>query len=94
MPSRAAAERGAELLVLNNEESAQLAIENAHRLVEQGVDVAIEMIGLPQTMQQAVQSLNTMGRAVIVGLSDRTLEIKTYTELLGKGITKASAVTA
>jgi len=49
-----------------------------------GVDVAIEMIGLPQTMRQAVQSLGVLGRAVIVGLSDRTLEIKTYTELLGK----------
>jgi propanol-preferring alcohol dehydrogenase len=49
-----------------------------------GVDVSIEMIGLPQVMKQAVQSLAVMGRAVIVGISDRPLEIDTYRELLGK----------
>jgi len=49
-----------------------------------GVDVAIEMIGLPQVMKQAVQSLAVMGRAVIVGISERPLEIDTYRELLGK----------
>ena len=49
-----------------------------------GVDVAIEMIGLPQVMKQAVQSLAVMGRAVIVGISERPLEIDTYQELLGR----------
>ena len=49
-----------------------------------GVDVALELIGLPGTMRQAVQSLGVMGRAVIVGLGDRPLEIDTYRELLGK----------
>jgi len=49
-----------------------------------GVDVAIEMIGLPQTMKQTVQSLGVLGRAVIVGLGSRPLEIDTYRELLGK----------
>ena len=49
-----------------------------------GVDVAIEMIGLPQVMKQAVQSLAVMGRAVIVGISERPLEIDTYRELLGR----------
>ena len=49
-----------------------------------GVDVAIEMIGLPQVMKQAVQSLAAMGRAVIVGITERPLEIDTYRELLGK----------
>lgn len=48
-----------------------------------GVDVAIELIGLPQTMRQAVQCLGAMGRAVIAGISDRPLEIDTYHELLG-----------
>ncbi len=48
-----------------------------------GVDVALELIGLPQTMQQAVQSLAPMGRAVIAGISDQPLEIATYYELLG-----------
>lgn len=51
-----------------------------------GVDVAIEMIGLPQTMKQALQSAGVMARVVIVGLSNQPLEIRTYTELLGNEI--------
>jgi 2-desacetyl-2-hydroxyethyl bacteriochlorophyllide A dehydrogenase len=51
-----------------------------------GVDVAIELIGLPQTMRQAVQCLGVMGRAVIAGISDQPLEIDTYRELLGNEI--------
>jgi len=49
-----------------------------------GVDVSIEMIGLPQVMKQAVQSLAVMGRAVIVGISEKPFEIDTYQELLGR----------
>ncbi len=49
-----------------------------------GVDIAIEMIGLPQTMRQTVQLLGVMGRAVLVGLGNKPLEINTYRELLGK----------
>ena len=49
-----------------------------------GVDVALELIGLAQTMRQAVQSLAVMGRAVLAGISDKPLEIDTYWELLGK----------
>jgi propanol-preferring alcohol dehydrogenase len=49
-----------------------------------GVDVAIELIGLPQTMRQTVQCLGVLGRAVIAGIGDRPLELDTYRELLGK----------
>ena len=51
-----------------------------------GVDVAIELIGLPQTMQQTVRCLSVLGRAVIAGISDRPLEIDTYRELLGNEV--------
>ena len=51
-----------------------------------GVDVALELIGLPETMRQAVQCLSFMGRAVVAGLSDQPLEIDTYGELLGKEV--------
>jgi 2-desacetyl-2-hydroxyethyl bacteriochlorophyllide A dehydrogenase len=51
---------------------------------DKGVDVALEMIGLPQTMKQAVQSLAVMGRAVVAGISDKPLEIDTYRELLAR----------
>jgi len=48
-----------------------------------GVDVALELIGLPQTMRQAVQCLGVRGRAVIAGLSHKPLELDTYHDLIG-----------
>jgi propanol-preferring alcohol dehydrogenase len=48
-----------------------------------GVDVALEMIGLPVTMRQTVESLGVRGRAVIVGLSQAPLEIRPYQTLIG-----------
>lgn len=48
-----------------------------------GVDVALEVIGLPVTMSQALRSLNVFGRAVIVGISEKPLEVDTYHHLLG-----------
>lgn len=49
-----------------------------------GVDVALELIGLPETMDQAVRSLGILGRAVLVGISGRPLSVDTYRDLLGK----------
>lgn len=51
-----------------------------------GVDVALELIGLPATMRQAVQCLGVMGRAVIAGIAEQPLAIDTYRELLGKEV--------
>jgi len=63
------------------------AVEEIKKLTNgRGVDVAIEMIGLPQTMQQAIRSAGVMGRVVIVGLSNKPLEIDTYNELLGNEV--------
>ena len=53
---------------------------------DKGVDVAIEMIGLQQTMKQAIQVAGVLARVVIVGLSNKPLEIDTYNELLGKEV--------
>jgi propanol-preferring alcohol dehydrogenase len=47
-----------------------------------GVDVSLEVIGLPLTMRQAVQSLAVFGRAVLAGLTDRPFEVDSYPELL------------
>ncbi|MEP6809684.1 MAG: zinc-binding dehydrogenase [Chthoniobacterales bacterium] len=47
-----------------------------------GVDVALELIGLPLTMRQAVQSLAIQGRAALAGLMFGTFEIAPYSELL------------
>ena len=49
-----------------------------------GVDVALELVGLPQVMQQAVQSLAPFGRAVLVGIAVRPFSIDSYREILGK----------
>lgn len=51
---------------------------------QRGVDVALELIGLPQTIKQAVQSLAIFGRAVIVGITRHPAEIDTYHELIGR----------
>ena len=53
---------------------------------DKGVDVAIEMIGLQQTMKQAIQVAGVLARVVIVGLSNKPLEIDTYNELLGNEV--------
>ncbi len=60
-------------------------VEQIQRLTGgRGVDVALELIGLPQTMQQAVHSLAPFGRAVIVGIASQPLLLDTYRQLIGK----------
>jgi propanol-preferring alcohol dehydrogenase len=49
-----------------------------------GVDVALELVGSPITMRQAVQSLATLGRAALVGITRDAFEVTPYTELLNK----------
>jgi propanol-preferring alcohol dehydrogenase len=49
-----------------------------------GVDVALELVGLPLTMRQAVQSLAILGRAAVVGLTRETFKVAPYGELLNK----------
>ena len=60
------------------------AVEEIRKLTRgRGVDVALEMIGLPVTMKQTIESLGVLGRAVIVGLSQMPLEIHPYQTLIG-----------
>jgi len=49
-----------------------------------GVDVALELIGLPMTMRQAVRCLAIKGRAALAGITEKTLEIAPYDEVLNK----------
>jgi propanol-preferring alcohol dehydrogenase len=49
-----------------------------------GVDVALELIGLPLTMGQAVRSLAIKGRAALAGITDGSFELAPYHELLNK----------
>jgi 2-desacetyl-2-hydroxyethyl bacteriochlorophyllide A dehydrogenase len=49
-----------------------------------GVDVSLELIGLPQTMRQAVLCLGVQGRAALAGITDKSFELYPYHELLNK----------
>jgi propanol-preferring alcohol dehydrogenase len=49
-----------------------------------GVDVALELVGLPLTMAQAVRTLGTLGRAALVGITGETFTVSPYRELLNK----------
>lgn len=53
----------------------------------QGVNAAIEVIGLPTTIRQAVDVIAPLGTIVLVGLGDRTVEINPYVDLIGKEAT-------
>ena len=44
----------------------------------EGVDVALELIGLPLTMDQGVRSLARFGRLGLVGITAQTFDIKSY----------------
>jgi propanol-preferring alcohol dehydrogenase len=49
-----------------------------------GVDVALELIGLPLTMEQAVRCLAVFGRAALVGITGKPFSVRSYTELIGR----------
>ena len=49
-----------------------------------GVDVSLELIGLPITMQQAVRSLAVFGRAVLAGITDEPFRVDSYREVIGR----------
>lgn len=48
-----------------------------------GVEVCVELIGLAETMKQALKSLAIQGRVVIAGIGDQPLPVNTYYELIG-----------
>lgn len=49
-----------------------------------GVDVALELIGLPLTMQQSVRVLGIKGRAALAGITDQSFALAPYAELINK----------
>jgi propanol-preferring alcohol dehydrogenase len=60
-------------------------VQKIKRLTDgRGVDVALELIGLPMTMQQAVRCLGIKGRAALAGITQESFAIAPYEELLNK----------
>jgi len=49
-----------------------------------GVDVSLELIGSAKTIRQAVSCLGSLGRAVLVGLTNESMSIFPYPELINK----------
>jgi 2-desacetyl-2-hydroxyethyl bacteriochlorophyllide A dehydrogenase len=49
-----------------------------------GVDVSIELVGSPATMQQAVRCLAVQGRAAMVALSRESMSLLPYPDLINK----------
>jgi len=49
-----------------------------------GVDVALELIGLPLTMEQSLKVLAVHGRAVVAGLATKPMSVDSYRDLLGR----------
>ena len=61
------------------------AVEEIRKLTrDKGVDVSLEMIGMRKTMEQAIDSVGNLGRAVLVGLNQQPISINTYMQVLGK----------
>jgi propanol-preferring alcohol dehydrogenase len=58
-------------------------VEEIMRLTEnRGVDVALELIGLPVTIRQAIESIAVFGRIVLVGLGDQLSQFDPYREMI------------
>jgi 2-desacetyl-2-hydroxyethyl bacteriochlorophyllide A dehydrogenase len=56
-----------------------------HRLTGgRGVDISLELVGLPRTMEQAVECLAIHGRAALAGLGDRRFSVAPYRDVLCK----------
>ena len=49
-----------------------------------GVDAALELIGLPRTMEQAVEVLAPQGRAALAGLTRERISIAPYRDILNR----------
>jgi len=60
------------------------AVEEVTRRTGGGVHLALELIGLPETMRQSVEMLGVQGRAVMVGLASDPFILDTYRQLLAK----------
>jgi propanol-preferring alcohol dehydrogenase len=61
------------------------AVEEIRKLTKgMGVNVALEMIGLQKTMEQAIDCVGNLGRAVMVGMNQQPISINTYRQVLGK----------
>lgn len=67
-----------------NASSADPVTQIRERTSGRGVDVALELVGLPLTMTQAVNSLAIKGRAAMVGITDQSFPVSSYHQLINR----------
>jgi propanol-preferring alcohol dehydrogenase len=61
------------------------AVAEVRRLTGgRGVNAAVELIGLPATIRQAIEMLAVQGRAVVAGLSKELVSVDPYNELVNR----------
>jgi len=54
----------------------------AHKVKTIGADVALELVGLPETMRGAVDALGVRGRAVAVGITHESFPLGSFDDLV------------
>lgn len=61
--------------------------EEIRRLTDgQGVDIALGIVGLAETMEQAVRSVRSGGRAVLVGMADQNMQLMPMEDVVVKEV--------
>ncbi len=50
----------------------------------QGVDLALDFVGRPETMRQAIAAIGHLGRVVAVGLGDQPVSFYPYAEIINR----------
>ena len=63
------------------------AVEAVRDATGGGVDCAVELLGLPATIDAAVRSLAPMGRAAIAGIGEQPVALDTYRDVVGREAT-------
>ena len=54
------------------------------RQTDGGVECALELLGLPQTIDGAIRSLGPLGRAAIAGIAEHPVPVDTYRDIVGR----------
>jgi propanol-preferring alcohol dehydrogenase len=49
-----------------------------------GVDLALDFVGRPETMRQAIAAIGHFGRVVVVGLGDQPVSFSPYAEIINR----------
>lgn len=51
-----------------------------------GVECAVELLGLPITIDQAIRSVAPMGRVAIAGIAEHPVSVNTYRDVVGREV--------